>query len=209
LFDAASALSNSLYIGPFRNAINEGAGSYYDLSVGTQFIQVWKQWKTGATKDQNRAVERVTEDIRRIFDFRRLEINAADQMNTLQVTVNNRPYKLRELGAGLTQFIVVFANAAIRRPRMIFIDEPELNLHPSLQIDFITSLAAYAQDGIVFATHSLGLARAVADRIYSLQRDKDDVVVCRPLESTPSYAEFVGEMSFGAATTRSGLTVFC
>jgi len=41
------------------------------------------------------------------------------------------------------------------------------------------------------------LARAVADRVYSLQRDQSGLVMCRPLEATPSYAEFVGEMSFG------------
>ena len=113
------------------------------------------------------------------------------------MNVDGRPFKLGELGAGLSQFIVVFASAAIRKPDYIFIDEPELSLHPSLQIDFLTSLASYATEGVVFATHSIGLARSIGDRIFSLQK-KGGSVICRPFEQTPNYAEFLGEMSFSS-----------
>jgi len=197
LFTLFGQLGSSMYIGPFRNAINEGAGSYYDLSIGSSFITTWHQWKTGPSKEQNRAIEKVTEDIRRIFDFKRLEITASLELKTLQILVEGRPYKLCELGSGLSQFIVVFANAAIRKPSFILIDEPELNLHPSLQADFLTSLASYATEGVIFATHSIGLARTIAERIYSVQR-LDDRVICRPLGQTPGYAEFIGEMSFSS-----------
>jgi energy-coupling factor transporter ATP-binding protein EcfA2 len=186
-----------VYIGPFRNAINSGAAQYYGLSVGTEFIHVWHEWKTGENKAAAIAIERVTEDIRKIFGFRKLEIAASQRLNTLQIAVNGRPYKLRELGAGLAQFILVFGNAAFRKPDYIFIDEPELNLHPSLQVDFLTSLASYASEGIIFATHSLGLARTLGDRLYSLKRETDGIN-CKLFEQTPNYAEFVGELSFSS-----------
>ncbi|MEI8014477.1 MAG: AAA family ATPase [Nitrospira sp.] len=188
---------NSIYIGPFRNALNAGATRYYDVSVGTEFINTWHEWKTGENKAAALAVESVTEDIRRIFGFRKLEIAASQRLNTLQVAVNGKPYKLRELGAGLAQFILVFGSAAFRKPEYIFLDEPELNLHPSLQVDFLTSLASYAKEGVVFATHSIGLARTVGDRIYSLKR-RNDEVQCTLFEQTPNYAEFVGELSFSS-----------
>ena len=64
------------YYGPFRNATqHEGAGSYYDLRVGTGFIDLWKEWKTSGVKAQSRAIDQVTEDIRRLFEFDRLEIS--------------------------------------------------------------------------------------------------------------------------------------
>lgn len=192
-----SALRRSIYVGPFRNAINTGASKYFDISVGTEFINTWNVWKTGAVKSQNDSIGQVTEDIKRIFGFRTLEINAAQGLNTLQISINGKSYKLRELGSGLAQFIVVFGNVAINRPPFILLDEPELNLHPSLQIDFLTSLASYASEGVLFATHSLGLARSVGDSIYSLRRS-DDQITCRPFEQTPNYAEFAGEMSFAA-----------
>lgn len=196
-FDLAKSFHSALYIGPFRNAINEGAGSYYDLAIGSSFIGTWDSWKTGNIKAQNRAVEAVTSDIRQIFDYDRLEINASQDKKTLVIYIDGKPYRLPELGAGLAQFIIVLGNAAIKRPSVILIDEPELNLHPSLQIDFLTSLGSYAQNAVVYATHSIGLARTTADRIYSFQNVNGRSLV-KPFEQTPNYAEFLGEMSFSA-----------
>lgn len=66
-----------------------------------------------------------------------------------------------------------------------------------MQIDFLTSLASYATEGVVFATHSIGLARAIGDRIFSLQ-NQGSGVSCKPFDQTPNYAEFLGEMSFSS-----------
>lgn len=186
-----------LYVGPFRNAINEGAGQYFDLAIGTGFITTWNQWKTGGIKAQNRAIESITADIRQIFEFETLEINASEQLKTLIVSINGKSYKLSELGAGLAQFIIVFGNAAIKKPSYILVDEPELHLHPSLQLDFLTSLASYASRGILYATHSLGLARSTTDKIYSFQKRGGRTIV-KNFDQTPNYAEFLGELSFSA-----------
>ena len=188
---------DALYIGPFRNAINEGAGYYFDVAVGTNFITTWNDWKTGDNKAKNKAINRVTREIRKIFDHEELEINASADLKTLNINVDGNPHLLSELGSGLAQFIMVFGNAAIKSPSFILIDEPELNLHPPLQIDFITSLTSFATEGIIFATHSIGLARAVAERIYSFQKTNSGVAV-KPFEATHNYTEFVGEMSFSA-----------
>jgi predicted ATP-dependent endonuclease of OLD family len=102
------------------------------------------------------------------------------------------------VGSGLTQFILVLATAAIKSPSYILIDEPELNLHPSLQLDFLTTLASYASNGILFVTHSLGLARGAADRIYSVKKLAAGVSEVRDLEGTPRLAEFLGELSFSS-----------
>lgn len=197
LFEICQAFSQCVYVGPFRNAINEGAATYYELAVGTAFIDTWDQWKTGPNRQQNELVQTVTDDIAHIFDYQRFEVNAADSPRTLQAIIDGKPYRLRELGGGLAQFIVVFGNVAIRRPPILLIDEPELNLHPSLQIDFLTSLASYVTHGVMFATHSLGLARATGDRVYSFQKDGYRSIA-RPFEQTPNFAEFVGEMSFSS-----------
>jgi hypothetical protein len=78
------------------------------------------------------------------------------------------------------------------------IDEPELNLHPRLQLDFLTALGSYASEGVWFSTHSLGLARSAADRIYSVQKRRDGDSVVAPLERTPRPAELLGELSFSS-----------
>lgn len=182
------------YFGPFRNAINTGAGSYFDLQLGTGFINQWHRWKTGSNKSQNRAIGRVTEDVRRLIGARTLEITASTELGTLQVSVDGKPHKLPELGAGFAQLVVVLGNALVQKPSMIIIDEPELNLHPGLQSDFLTTLGSYTKLGtVLFATHSIGLARASADRCFTVQKKELGSIV-RPFERTPSYAEFLGSL---------------
>jgi ABC-type cobalamin/Fe3+-siderophores transport system ATPase subunit len=197
LFDVCKALSQALYVGPFRNAINVGVNEdYFDIQVGQAFIKQWRELKTGKVKRQNEAAYRLTEDIKGIFRFGDLEINPSPDDTTLQVFIDGRSYRLPELGSGLTQFILVFANAAVRQPSYILIDEPELNLHPSLQLDFLTTLGSYARDGVVFGTHSIGLARAAADRIYSFRSVAEGESEVSELERTPRLSEFLGELSF-------------
>lgn len=197
VFEFFKLISKAMYIGPFRNAINVGATSYFDINVGTAFIETWHQWKTGTLKAQSDTIIKVTQDIQHIFEYNNLEISASKELKTLHIVADGKSYKLSELGGGIAQFIVAFGNAAINKPSYILIDEPELNLHPSLQLDFLTSLADYSDEGVIFATHSLGLARSAADRIYSVKQNKKKSLV-RPLEQTPDLAEFLGELNFAS-----------
>lgn len=170
--------------------------NYFDIRVGQAFIENWRNYKTGNVKKQILAAINVTEDVWRIFKFDSLDINASEDGRTLVVIVNNRPYMLSELGSGLAQFILVLANAAIQQPPYLLIDEPELNLHPSLQLDFLTTLGSYARQGILFATHSIGLARAGAELIYSLRKIEDGISEVNQYEDTPRMSEFLGELNF-------------
>jgi ABC-type branched-subunit amino acid transport system ATPase component len=198
LEELARVVAGAVYIGAHRNAISEGSGQYYDLAIGSSFISAWNQWKTGPTRTQNEAILRAERDIASIFGFGSLQINASTVgVTSLQVIVDGRPYKLRELGAGLAQFIVIFGNLLIRKPTLLLIDEPELNLHPSLQVDFLLSIAALASSATLFATHSIGLARTTAQPIYSFQKHGDHSTVSK-FEQTTQFAEFLGEMSFSS-----------
>ena len=191
------ALSKIVYIGPFRNAVNIGAkDNYYDMTIGQKFITMWDSYKSGKKKANIEAALQLSEDIQHIFRFKRLDINASDDKQTLNVIVDGKPYRLDELGSGLAQFIVILANIAIKKPSWILIDEPELNLHPSLQIDFLTTLASYATEGIIFSTHNIGLARASADCIYSFRTNEKGQNEVRDFETIPRLSEFLGELSY-------------
>jgi len=194
--DEFAGLANAVYLGPFRNAVNVGGSAeYYDLQIGEQFIATWDQFKTGNDRAANRAALDVERELEAIFGIDRLQINAAPGNKTLQIIADGQPYQLQEHGAGFAQFIVVFAFVATRRPSYILIDEPELNLHPSLQVDFLTSLARYASHGVAFATHSIGLARTLGEDAYSVRRQGDGSRELHRLEATRSYVEFLGELS--------------
>ncbi len=189
-------LSDTLYIGAFRNVLNIGATeAYFDIQTGQAFVRTWKQYKTGASKAQNEATYRVSADIRRIFRFSELEINAYSDDTTLQLLINGKSHKLPAVGSGIAQFILVLATAAIRAPSLILIDEPELNLHPSLQLDFLTTVASYASRGVLFGTHNVGLARSAADRLYAI-RTSENGSILSDYEAVSSLAEFLGELSY-------------
>ena len=77
------------------------------------------------------------------------------------------------------------------------IDEPEINLHPSLQLEFLDILERYASNGVLYATHSVGLARH-ADQIYSVFKDNDNISNIREFENRSSLSELLGELSYSA-----------
>lgn len=197
LANASRLLEKTAYLGAFRNAINAGSSDdYFDMSVGQAFIRKWRDLKTGHEIKKNKLVHRITLDIQRLFSFTNLEINAAHNEMDLKLMADGESYKLSELGSGLGQFIMVLATAAMKSPSFVLVDEPELNLHPTLQVDFMTTLASYSGHGVIFATHNLGLARATAERIYSVVRDAKGCAEARHLESTSRLGELLGELSF-------------
>lgn len=199
MFAAMRGLTQTCYIGPFRNAINIGTTEdYYDIAVGQSALTRWREFKTGTNNADSEAAHKLTNDIRRIFGFDSLEINTSADGRTLQLFVNGRSYKLHEIGSGFTQFFLTLFNAAAKRPAYILVDEPEMSLHPALQVDFLTTLGSYASEGVLFATHSIGLARATADRIHSVRLGPGGRSEVFVLENTPRLPEFLGEMSFSA-----------
>lgn len=193
--EALQSLSHSVYYGSYRNAINEGAAQYYDIAVGTQLITQWDYWKAGANVANKRAIATVQSDVKRLLGYDSLEINASSDNKTLDVIVNGHPFKLADLGAGVAELIITLSNALVRKPSFIFIDEPESHLHPSLQVDFLTTLAGYATNGIAFSTHSIGLARSVADRTYAITR-QNEISSCAIFEKQAHLAELLGNLSY-------------
>lgn len=195
--DFFKKLNGSIYIPAFRNIVNVGQNtSLYDLLTGTAFVEKWNQWKVGTKKFERDQITRITDDIRNLFGYKNLEINASDDRTTLRLTIDGKSYSLDEVGSGLAQFILTYASVAIRQPNYIFIDEPELNLHPALQLKFLSSLGIYAKDGVIFSTHSLGLART-SEKVFSVVSDGKESFI-RPFSKTSDYSTLLGEMSFSA-----------
>jgi energy-coupling factor transporter ATP-binding protein EcfA2 len=198
-FEAFRHMGSTRYIGSARNLINAGSNAqYFDIPVGQSFIENWRREQTGDSIRSRDAIYTLTDDVKRIFGYSGLQITASHDETTFQLVVEGRSYSLTELGSGLAQFILTFGAVAGKEQDYILIDEPELNLHPSLQLDFLTSMAAYAKKGVLFATHSYGLARSSANLIYSVQRRQLHLASSevRPIEGMPRLSEFLGELGY-------------
>ncbi len=190
-------LTNTFYIAAFRNVLNvTGDRTYFDITIGQEIITKWRQFKTGDNIKLNNLAMKLTDDIKRIFEFKTLEIDASDDVRTFKVRIDSKPYRLTDIGSGFAQFLVTFINIALAQPSYIMIDEPEQNLHPRLQIDFLITLASYVKNGVLFGTHNIGLARSCADHIYCLKKIGEGQSLLRDFNSTASLSEFLGELGF-------------
>jgi ABC-type branched-subunit amino acid transport system ATPase component len=200
LFSAFLLLSNCFYCPSTRHATpfspDSRPRSLFDIQVGKPFIDDWQLHQQGSGKASTETIDRIVKDIQRLFRYERLQIHVAMGARELLVVANGKSLPLSNLGSGLSQFIVLLGNIAFRNPSWILVDEPELNLHPALQLDFLQAVAARATEGVVFATHSLGLARQVAEQIYTFSQSLGKTSV-NPIEQTSDLAQIIGEMSFG------------
>ncbi|MBK6881231.1 MAG: AAA family ATPase [Elusimicrobia bacterium] len=196
-YEVFKKFSRSQYVPAFRNAVNTGAGTLFNWEVGTKFIETWRDWKTGIHKKRKLVIGEITRDIQKIFGFAKLEIDASIDNKHFELQINNNPYRSNEVGSGLIQFIMLFGNVAIHNPELILIDEPELNLHPALQIQLLTRLASYAKEsGCVFLPHSIGLARATTNNVYGFWPTDTGTKVSL-FHKMKTYAEFAGALSYG------------
>jgi energy-coupling factor transporter ATP-binding protein EcfA2 len=203
--DAFKVLAECRYVPSVRHVTSyspdaglAAEGWYFDIYTGKPFVEAWANRQQGPSKPQNQAIREITNDIKQLFRYDDLEIHADHTGRELQVVADGKSLRLAELGTGLAQFVLLLGNIAFAKPSYVFIDEPENNLHPSLQLQFMQSIAARCGSGVVFATHSLGLARQAADRIFALTRNVDHCEMTR-LEDTQDLARLVGELSFGRA----------
>lgn len=195
----ANELSLSKYYPAFRNAINEGGGNYYDIPIGTALVSAWDGLKAGSSRAQKLAISRVEDEIASLLGFKSLQINADQSGKTLDVIIDGRPQKLYEVGAGVAQLIIVLAAALVNKPPYILIDEPELNLHPALQLSFLATLGSYAQKGLLYSTHSISLARSTAQRIYAVKRIKNGSSQIYPFgDNTINFGGWLGELSYSS-----------
>ncbi|WP_447902989.1 AAA family ATPase [Pseudomonas serbica] len=87
-------------------------------------------------------------------------------------------------GQRLFAYLVLNLLGAIKRNSLILIDEPELFLHPSLEVQLIEMLKQILDkfnSRAILATHSVSIVREVpSDCVHVLERAKDHLVVKHP-----------------------------
>src|SRR5438105_8609090 len=111
----AGALSDTLYIGPYRNVVSAVTDEYFDLKVGYAFVGLWKELQTGRTKADRDTAHRIVDALKRVFEFSDLQITASSDSQALLVSIDGRSYELSDVGAGLAQFIISLTYAATKK----------------------------------------------------------------------------------------------
>lgn len=97
--------------------------------------------------------------------------------------LDGQPIELSS-GQRLFAYMVINILGAIRRNSLILVDEPELFLHPTLEIQFVemlkTILSRFNSKALL-ATHSVVTVREVpSDCVHVFERVEDDLTLTRP-----------------------------
>lgn len=173
-------LSNTYYIGTNRNNIQNSNGKSYDISIGQDFINTWIDWADGEDIVKMNKIRFLINELKELFNYQNFNIRVNGGRNNLIISTDEGDFLLTEMGSGIAHFIVVLGNVLIRQPEIVLIDEPEQNLHPKMQEIFVRAISSKAKFGVIATSHSIGLARSVADKIYTLTT----------LNKTPKITEF-------------------
>lgn len=105
---------------------------------------------------------------------------------------NDEPLQLSS-GQRLFFYIVVNIIGVIRRNSLVIVDEPELFLHPTLEVQFVSMLKqilrTYGSKALL-ATHSVVTVREVPSRcVHVLERTDDGIII-----KTPPFETFGGDV---------------
>ncbi len=197
-------LANTYCIGVNRNNnfasnnINHTNNSNYDISINQEFLNTWMSWSDGDDTIKREKISSLMEELREFFSFKKFNIRSHYNRNTLLVTTPEGDFSLTDMGSGLSQYIVMLATILFQQPDIVIIDEPEMNLHPKMQETFIRALSSKVKFGIVALSHSVGLARSVADRIYSMTSLENGAAKISEfgLHHKSTISQSIGEMSY-------------
>jgi energy-coupling factor transporter ATP-binding protein EcfA2 len=206
IVDLIGAIRSGLYVGPFRSPLGESGGSHYDLPVGRAFVSLWAENQTGASLEMRRRVTLVEESLAEIFGFAHLTILASFDGNELQVKIADGTYKLNEMGSGFAEALYLLSHVVFRSPSAMFLDEPELRLHPRQQVALVQRIAGLCSGPTWLATHSLGLALSVGDRVlaFNAERGRARATIYHPSEH---LGELVGQLTYPGLQLGSGRSV--
>ena len=202
---ALRALANALYI-PVNRHLGPGGKTSFGIPLGNDLVDKWNTHRDGTVKAHNALADRVERSVAEIFGVPYVRVVASSEAGRkgIQFTFGEAgQFRSDEVGSGIAQVFTALMAAAISGPSFILIDEPELSLHPVLQMRFVRELQRYAGIGVAYSTHNLGLAMNAAERVYAVSRQPGNKQTNgRPwsrmdrFERAPELSAIMGSLSF-------------
>lgn len=197
---ACGELADTLYIPAVRAPFFGGktGQTWYDVPLGSSLITRLDEWETNRDRAYANRFHAVKRDLQVALEIPDLEIRPVPASNRLDIRIGAATRSLDELGAGIGQFIVAAMTVAQKNPTYLLLDEPESNLHPRFQERYIRLLRKYVKRGVLFSTHSVGLARTVANRSWCVAHEPHGGSSIQPLGAPTTSIELLAELQYGS-----------
>lgn len=214
--DFMQMLGSALYIPASRN-LATGKSEAFGMPFGEGFAEAWNSFQNGSIPAERERAKEVEMLLASLLGAKSVRIQrAANSRAGVLFDVDGAPsLRADEVGSGIAQLAMALFAAAKSRPGMILIDEPEQGLHAKLQLLALSALATFSEVGLVFATHSIGLAVNAADRVYVVSRGRRNntsrlasrVSAFSEMPSLTGLLGSLNHMSYGDLQSRHVLAV--
>jgi ABC-type cobalamin/Fe3+-siderophores transport system ATPase subunit len=167
-------------------ASNRRARTLYSNTNLTEPLSFYEQTDDGRRQYLPIASDRIQE-----LDDERLSASLVPESGVTFIR-EGKPIELSS-GQRLFAYIVINILGAIRRNSLILVDEPELFLHPTLEVQFVDMLKAILarfNSKALLATHSVVTVREMpADCVHVFEKTEDDLVL-----NNPPFQTFGGDV---------------
>ncbi|AOE85884.1 AAA family ATPase [Pseudomonas sp. TCU-HL1] len=133
-------------------------------------------------KGKNGIYALITADTTNLWDQKTLSKSLISSQGVM--FIKNGSIQALSSGQRLFAYLVLNVLGAIKRNSLILIDEPELFLHPSLEVQLVEMLKQILNrfnSRAVLATHSVSIVREVpSDCVHVLERTEDLLIIKKP-----------------------------
>lgn len=160
---AAKAMLDNPLVIPVPRAIVPGSPvknerkniSFSGAGVVEELARLERPSELGqAAKEARLSMQRLKSFLCELLDEKDLSFYVGHEAKEIVLNISGREFFLREFGTGLHHLMLMCTAFAILSNRTVFLEEPEIHLHPDIQRKFFRFLLTQTQNRYYISTHS-------------------------------------------------------
>jgi hypothetical protein len=178
------------------------AGTAFDGTFGSgKLIDTIAQWERpdiGDLVEHAEKFRRLLHFAQTVLEDARVQIQIPHRRDTIHVIKDGKTLPIQRLGTGVHQVIMLAAAATIIEDSAVAIEEPETNLHPSLQRKLIAYLNEQTSNQYFVTTHSGHILEAAPAAVFQVSL-VDGVTRVRRVGSPSDRFQAVEDLGYHAS----------
>ena len=151
------------------------SGTAFDGTFGEiNLIETIAQWESPDVQkltENQKKFNSLLAFSREVLEDSSVEIRVPYKRNTLHIVKDGKTLPIERLGTGVHQVIMFAAAATVTENSIFAVEEPETNLHPSLQRKLLRYLSEETSNQYFITTHSAHILDAVPAAIFHVSLD--------------------------------------
>lgn len=154
-----------------------------DLKVsksGEKYIDQILLWETQKSKKYKKLIE-IMKSLSLMEEIKAKRLKSGRYEVVVKINMNSVPASLNDVGFGISQFLpIVVADLQLGKDSTLFVAQPEIHLHPSVQAEFGTYMVNQIKEdnkNYIVETHSEYLLNRIRLAIVKGEIPKEDITI--------------------------------